>query len=285
MNSESQPNVTNSHTGDMVGEILLMYGIPKHKHVDHVRSVLSISSSQAHKKLKGHAQWEVTQLEDVIRSLKISMSDYYSILESGFSEIINGTFDTGGLEIPCKVLLRKIDDSSLTDFSAVRISDMWHFFRTIEIVENQLYMESRKGIYKLIIEPKPFNLNVPVIAVLDDDTAILRSFSEILRDGCYEIKSYSNISGLEHQIKNEPADAYVLDWIVNSQSVYNTIKMIRLSKKPNAMIIVLTGQVGDTIDKEIAEAINEFDIIGPYSKPLKIATIQAKIDKYFRNRK
>nr|WP_241390471.1 helix-turn-helix domain-containing protein [Serratia proteamaculans]ULG15816.1 hypothetical protein 495p2_00064 [Serratia proteamaculans] len=281
MNTENIRNTEGMHTGDVVTEILNMHGIPKHKHVDHVRSVLSISSSQAHKKLKGHAQWEVTQLEAVITSLGMSMSDFYTIIENEMAELVLGLLDLDGVEIPCKTYLRHAEDKTQTVFSAVRVNDKWHVFKTEEIINNQIYMDSKRGVYMVMIESETYTKIQPSIAILDDEIGIAENIKMLIDTNDYRVDIYSQISSLEEKIKSKPYDTYILDWVINDNSVYDLISKIRGSKKPDAMIIVLTGKDSDEVDDEIASAIRDFDIIGPFSKPLKINSIQRQIDKYF----
>ncbi|SOD79953.1 Response regulator receiver domain-containing protein, partial [Serratia sp. JKS296] len=119
------------------------------------------------------------------------------------------------------------------------------------------------------------------IAVLDDDETIVHNITGILGTDKYIVKGFFDIEILEQSISKEPYDAYILDWVVGSSTVFNTIKMIRHSKKTNSMILVLTGQLSIILDKEISSAINEFDIIGPYEKPIKASLIKSNIDKFF----
>ncbi|CAI1966414.1 Uncharacterised protein [Serratia quinivorans] len=47
------------------------------------------------------------------------------------------------------------------------------------------------------------------------------------------------------------------------------------------MILVLTGQLPGIADSEIASAINDYDITGPYEKPIKASVIKSLINKHF----
>jgi hypothetical protein len=47
------------------------------------------------------------------------------------------------------------------------------------------------------------------------------------------------------------------------------------------MIIVLTGQLSGIKDDEIVKSIHDYDIVGPYEKPIKSGIIKSNIEKYF----
>ncbi|BEN04659.1 hypothetical protein SMETH2_47900 (plasmid) [Serratia marcescens] len=274
-------NTSEMHAGEMLSNVMTMNGIPKHKQASHIRDVLNVSTPQAQRKLKGTAPWELTQLEQVVGSLDLSMSQFFAMFENELSEKQDAVFNIDKLEIPCKIYLSKENSKERREYSAVKVNDKWHVFKTEEIEENELYSEARRFIGMIIIESNKTEMKKKRIALLDDDKDVLESISEIISHGDYTVNSFTNLSDLEDKIVSSPYDAYVMDWIVHDKSAYESIRKIRESKKPHAMIIVLTGQDSEEVDDEIATAISDFDIIGPFSKPLKINSIQRLIDKYF----
>lgn len=274
-------NTSEMHAGEMLSNVMTMNGIPKHKQASHIRDVLNVSTPQAQRKLKGTAPWELTQLELVVRSLSITMSQFFAMFENELTEKQDAVFNLDKVEIPCKIYLSKENSKEHREYSAVKINDKWHVFKTEEIEENEIYNDARRFIGMIVIESNKTELKKKRIALLDDDLNVLESISEIIGYGDYTVNSFSNLSDLEAKIDIFPYDAYILDWVVNEKSAYESIRKIRESKKPHAMIIVLTGQNSEEVDDEIATAISDFDIIGPFSKPLKINSIQRLIDKYF----
>lgn len=269
------------HAGEMLSNVMTMSGIPKHKQASHIRDVLNVSTPQAQRKLKGTAPWELTQLDQVVRSLNITMSQFFAMFENELTEKQDAVFNLDKIELPCKIYLSKENSKERREYSAVKVNDKWHVFKTEEIEENELYNDARRFIGMIIIESNKTESKKKRIALLDDDQDVLESISEIIGHGDYAVSSFSNLSDLEAKIDTSPYDAYIMDWVVNDKSAYESIRKIRESKKPHAMIIVLTGQDSEEVDDEIATAISDFDIIGPFSKPLKINSIQRLIDKYF----
>ena len=119
------------------------------------------------------------------------------------------------------------------------------------------------------------------IALLDDDANITESLKEILSNDYYQVDTYDNLKKLTQAVATNPYDAYVLDWIIGDETSFKLVKAIRSSKNKNAMIIVLTGQLSGIKDDEIVKSIHDYDIVGPYEKPIKSGIIKSNIEKYF----
>lgn len=119
------------------------------------------------------------------------------------------------------------------------------------------------------------------IAILDDDKNIVDSLKEIIVNNEYLVDAFYDIESLEESLRNNPYDAYILDWVVGTKTVFNTIKEIRKAENNNAMILVLTGQLSGIVDSEIASAINDYDITGPHEKPIRASVIKSLVDKHF----
>lgn len=274
-------NTSEMHAGEMLSNVMTMKGIPKHKQASHIRDVLNVSTPQAQRKLKGTAPWELTQLVQVVGSLDLSMSQFFAMFENELSEKQDAVFNLEGNEIPCKIYLLKDNSKERREYSAIKVNDKWHVFKTEDIEDNELYSEARRFVGMITIESNKTETIKKKIALLDDDRDVLDSITEIISNGEYTVNSFNNIPEIEDKINQSPYDAYIIDWMIHEKSAYDTIRKIRESKKPHAMIIVLTGKDSEEIDDEIAAAISDFDIIGPFSKPLKINSIQRLIDKYF----
>ncbi len=266
---------------EMLSNIMNERGISKNKHTTHIANVLGITITHANRKMKGFASWENSQLEKVAKSLGVSLSDLFKMVEDSYEEKHAGKYIFNKEELEGEITFSP--DTERT-YSAVKINDQWHIFKTDDIEGNDIYEESRQGVLRFSIESSVRDKSKPRIALLDDDKEILTTTAELLKKGPYKIDTFTSSEDLIARIKSSPYDGYILDWVVNDKSAYDVCKKIRESKKPHAMIIILTGQTGDFIDQEIAEAFNDFDILGFYNKPLRIATIQVNIDKYFRNR-
>ncbi|HBX0664456.1 helix-turn-helix domain-containing protein [Klebsiella pneumoniae] len=267
--------------GEVLANIMDECGIARNKHTTHISQVLGITITHANRKMRGLASWESSQLEKLANSLNISISDIFKMVEDSYEKKYTGRYSFNKEEYDGTITFSRDLDRI---YSAIKIDNQWHIFKTDDIEDDEIYDESRYALSSFTIASHARDKNRPRLALLDDDKAILTTTAELLRQGPYKIDTFTKNEDLIEKIKSRPYDGYILDWVVNDKSAYDVCKKIRESRKPHAMIIILTGQTGDIIDQEIAEAFNDFDILGFYNKPLRIATLQVNIDKYFRNR-
>jgi uroporphyrinogen-III synthase len=77
-------------------------------------------------------------------------------------------------------------------------------------------------------------------------------------------------------------DGYVVDWLIEQETSQKCIEIIRSSDNPDAPVLVLTGQLGtDLRESEIAQAMRDFDVLGPYEKPVRLHVIEAALQRCF----
>lgn len=266
---------------EVLVKVLIMKGIPKIKHNSYISQILKITTSASYKKLTGSAKWEVQQLIYVIESLGMNMSHFFDIYEEGTKEIQQAVWNIGGFDYGCKIQLYPESTDVTTDFSGLKVNDQWHVLAYSDIKDDCLF-DARRSIESITMYPKAITCCLYRIALLDDDTDITRNLKDLLNSDFYNIDSFECLDDLYQNILTNPYDAYVLDWIIGSESSFELIKAIRKSSKNNAMIIVLTGQLAGIKDDEISSAIHDYDIIGPFEKPIKAGVIISNIDKYFR---
>lgn len=115
-------------------------------------------------------------------------------------------------------------------------------FHTSDIKDDVLF-DSKRNIEMIQLYPQKQNEEKHRIAILDDDKNIVDSLKEIIVNNEYLVDAFYDIESLEESLRNNPYDAYILDWVVGTKTVFNTIKEIRKAENNNAMILVLTGQL------------------------------------------
>ncbi|MCS3430766.1 helix-turn-helix domain-containing protein [Klebsiella sp. BIGb0407] len=267
---------------EVLVNVLVMKGIPKIKHNSYISQILKITTSASYKKLTGSAKWEVQQLINVIESLGMNMSLFFDIYAKGMKETQQAVWSIGGFDYECKIQLYPENSEIVTDFSAMKINEEWHVLAYSDIKYNYLF-DVRRGIESITVYPKNIPCCLYRIALLDDDTDITRNLKNLISGDFYSVDSFECLNDLHQHILTNPYDAYVLDWVIGSESSFELIKTIRKSSKNNAMIIVLTGQLAGIKDDEISKAIHDYDIVGPFEKPIKPGVIISNIDKHFRN--
>uniref|UniRef100_A8GJ56 Response regulator receiver protein n=1 Tax=Serratia proteamaculans (strain 568) TaxID=399741 RepID=A8GJ56_SERP5 len=266
--------------GEIIAKALAMKGIPKQKHISHTSRVLDITTAAAQKKMTGASNWEVSQLIKVIESIDMKVSDFFDIYNYSVNEVHAATWYDGKANIKCKIYLSTANSNEPTEYSALKINDEWVVFHTDDIKDEVLF-ESKRNIDIIQLYPQKQNIKKHRIAILDDEKNIVDSLQEIIANKEYLVDAFYDITSLEDSLKHHPYDAYILDWVVGTKTVFNTIKVIRNSENKNAMILVLTGQLPGIADSEISSAINDYDITGPYEKPIKASVIKSLINKHF----
>lgn len=266
--------------GEIIAKALAMKGIPKQKHISHTSRVLDITTAAAQKKMTGASSWEVSQLIKVIASIDMKMSDFFDIYNYSVNEMHAATWYDGKADIKCKIYLSTANSNETTEYSALKINDKWVVFHTDDI-KDEILFESKRNIDIIQLYPQKQNVKKHRIAILDDEKNIVDSLQEIIASNEYLVDAFYDVKSLEDSVRYNPYDAYILDWVVGTKTVFNTIKEIRNSENKNAMILILTGQLLGIADSEIASAINDYDIIGPYEKPIKASVIKSSINKHF----
>lgn len=266
--------------GEIIAKALAMKGIPKQKHISHTSRVLDITTAAAQKKMTGASNWEVSQLVKVIDSIDMKMSDFFDIYNYSVNEVHTATWHDGKANVKCKIYLSTANSNEPTEYSALKINDEWVVFH-IDDIKDEVLFESKRNIDIIQLYPQKQVIKKHRIAILDDEKNIVDSLQEIIANKEYLVDAFYDITSLEDSVKHHPYDAYILDWVVGTKTVFNTIKVIRNSENKNAMILVLTGQLPGIADSEIASAINDYDITGPYEKPIKTSVIKSLINKHF----
>lgn len=264
---------------NVLSELMTTEGIAKHKQSEHIRKVIGISSVQAHRKLNGTVPWDIKQLEKMLLSLNSSLSRFFIMVENNEYNKAKSKVIINGAETDCLLYLSD-EEKKETAVVAVKINNNWKTFRTSDAKKNIEFYGNYKNI--ILIEPIATNTVSPnkSIIILDDDINIVKLLEKELSTYSLDISGYTNLYELDESISKNPADIYILDWVIGSQTVFNSIKMIRESKKPDSLIIVLTGQSGDEVDREILTAIKDYDIFSPLEKPIRMTILKHYIDRY-----
>ncbi len=274
------PELDDSRVIEVLAKVLTQKGISKVKHNSYISNVLQITTSAGYKKLNGATKWEVQQLIKVVESVGMDMTEFFRMYYEDTKEFHNAIWNDGRSEHSCKVYLYPEDSDINTEYSALKVADQWNIYPTSDLKDELLY-EAKRSIESIVINPKLISGAKYRIALLDDDENITTSLKEILSNESYHVDTYDSLKKLSQVVTTNPYDAYVLDWVIGDETSFKLVKSIRLSKNKNAMIIVLTGRLSGIKDDEIVKSIHDYDIVGPYEKPIKSGIIKSNIDKYF----
>lgn len=265
--------------GPTLSAIMICQGIPQKKTVATISTVLNMTSTQAHRKLKGESSWEVEQLLMVLSHLNFPAKAFFSLVCDGITEIHDGMFNN---ILPCKIYLTQKQIKS--DYSAFRINNEWFVYHQKDIPGN-IFEKINSNINVAWVELVPAHLPIiqpnPKIAIMDDDFVICETLKQLLSDD-YNILTFNSIHTIKQAISETNIDGIILDWITPEGSSYRLIDEIRKSQNPNIPIIIMTGK-GAEVDIEISKAIDNFDIIGPLQKPVRTEVLRSQLNRIFHS--
>lgn len=261
--------------GEVLSLIMLEQGIAKKRQVAKISDILGVSIAQAHRKLNG-SSWDVVQLLTVLTALNTPPRSFFAMLCNGVEVILDGVFEN---KFPCKIYASNKTERD-HDFVVFKVNDEWCVYAKdnapeqfpvetkftvvfIELIENSdiVFTQQRK----------------PRIAIVDDDVNVLASMKELLMT-TYDVEIFSSVQYISKSINEKPYDAYILDWIIGSETSRVIIDNVRNSEIPDAPIFIVTGQ-GSEVDADISSVIDEYDIIGPYQKPLRIDFLKSQLKR------
>ncbi|EPJ3813035.1 TPA: helix-turn-helix domain-containing protein [Serratia marcescens] len=101
--------------------------------------------------------------------------------------------------------------------------------------------------------------------------------------GCgFNAVAFYDVDSFCQALQQSLFDGYVVDWLIGEETADRCIATIRASDNPDAPVLVLTGELGtDRRESEIAQAMREYDVLGPYEKPVRLHVIEAALQRCF----
>ncbi|HBV9083207.1 TPA: histidine kinase [Serratia marcescens] len=237
-----------------VRELFLHYGIGKRQHARELSRILDLSFSHAHRKLKGQSPWTLEQINSVAAALGetpaaiADLSAEHETTEPNMAR--DAIFFVAGVAMPCVGHIGdELPAGRPAEFVALRVEGQWRIYRADEAPAGPRY-----GVDLIEIRPG-FGFNA--VAFYDVD-----SFCQALQQSLF--------------------DGYVVDWLIGEETADRCIATIRASDNPDAPVLVLTGELGtDRRESEIAQAMREYDVLGPYEKPVRLHVIEAALQRCF----
>jgi len=70
--------------------------------------------------------------------------------------------------------------------------------------------------------------------------------------------------------------------LIGEETADKRIEVIRVSDNPDAPLLLLTGELGtDRCESEVARGMCDYDVLGPYKKPVRLHVIEAALQRCF----
>jgi ActR/RegA family two-component response regulator len=120
------------------------------------------------------------------------------------------------------------------------------------------------------------------VAILDDDRDIAMPLVEFLVAHGIEATPFFTIKDLVAAISVEPFNGYVLDWLLDNQSVRPLIANIR-STDPDCGIVILTGQIDlHRVDESDIGIVADTYRVSYQTKPARLGAVMSALKTAMR---
>lgn len=267
---------------DKVRELFLQHGIGKRQHAKELSRILDLSFSHAHRKLKGQSPWTLEQINSVALALGGTPASIVDILlESepvGSTVAQDAIFSLAGVALSCVAHIgSELVGGKLAEFIGLQQDGQWIVYRATEAPPGK-----RFAVELIEIRPGHIEDDRLSIAVLDDAHQAADELAKYLNSQGFNAVAFYDVSNFCQALAKSPFDGYVVDWLIGHETAQKCIETIRTSDHADAPILVLTGQLGtDLRESEIARAMRDYDVLGPYEKPVRLHVIEAALQRCF----
>ncbi|WP_431224561.1 helix-turn-helix domain-containing protein [Serratia sp. L9] len=265
-----------------VRELFLHHGIGKRQHAKELSRILDLSFSHAHRKLKGQSPWTLEQINTVAGALGETPAAIVDILPEsdppGQMMVQDAIFFVAGVALPCVAHIgHELPVGRQAEYMGLQQDGQWIIYRCDEAPQGK-----RHCVELIEIRPGHIEDQRLSIAVLDDAHQAADELTKYLNSQGFNAVAFYDVSRFCQAVSKGPFDGYVVDWLIGQETAQQCIETIRTSEHPDAPILVLTGQLGtDLRESEIARAMRDYDVLGPYEKPVRLHVIEAALQRCF----
>ncbi|WON77158.1 helix-turn-helix domain-containing protein [Serratia sp. UGAL515B_01] len=267
---------------DKVRELFLHHGFSKRQHAKELSRILDLSFSHAHRKLKGQSPWTLEQINRVAVALGANPAvivDCLSEMDTVRQIVVqNAIFSVAGVTLPCIAHIgHELWSVRQAEFVGVQQGEVWTIYRADEAPSGKRFSVE-------LIEIRPCHIDDDrlSIAVLDDAHQAADELTKYLNSQGFNAVAFYDVNSFCRALSKNPFDGYVVDWLVGQETAQKCIEAIRTSEHPDAPVLILTGQLGtDLRESEIVRAMRDYDVLGPYEKPVRLHVIEAALQRCF----
>ncbi|EFE97280.1 helix-turn-helix domain-containing protein [Serratia odorifera] len=265
-----------------VRALFLHHGIGKRQQAKELSRILALSFSHAHRKLKGQSPWTLEQINSVAAALDetpAAIVDMNVDSDAPAQTIArDAIFSVAGVELPCVAYIgHELNGGRLSDYVALQHDDQWVIYRVDDAPTGNRYCVE-------LIEIRPHSADDErlSIAVLDDSHQAADELTKYLNSRGFHAVAFYDVAAFCQALSKSLFDGYVVDWLIGQETAVPCIEAIRASDNPDAPVLVLTGQLGTGLrESEIAQAMRDYDVLGPYEKPVRLHVIEAALQRCF----
>jgi BetR domain len=269
-----------------VRQLMERHGVAKRAQASTLSTVLNLSFSAAHRKMKGHLAWDAKQLQAIASHFGESAGVLVDSTETPAEEGLRAELLIDNEPYRCTVWTgREVTKESAGSFVARPSGDLWHVWPTRTAPTGRLY-----DVKLLEIRPELPVVKSPCVAILDDDVRhhSADSLARALGDHGFDARPFSAARDLKASLRGNVYDAFILDWVLGpDETAEPLINAIRAESCPsrNALIVILTGKLRDGIasEEDITRVTREHRCQCK-EKPVRPSLLAADLDAAFGRR-
>lgn len=243
-----------------------------------LKEVLSISRSQAYRKLSGDSPMTVAELAKIAEHFSVSVEALLgeeAATHNGAGEgkqVVDGLFCVGSHRLTCRLevssepcalsLLRQTRSVYVAERPSA--AEPWTTYLLADAPE-----ATNTALHRVMHMEMTVTAPAPAltVAVLDNEPAVRNTVCELLKNLGYASKPFDSAEALEEAAKVDNFDAYLLDWNLGGTTSEQIIKKLRAGSGTRAPILLLTGVV-DQEHTEIGRVMQQYGISKVCIKPV-----------------
>lgn len=273
---------------NQVRDIMVRHGVAKRRHAGELAALLGVSFSAASRKLKGQLPWALSQLKAVAEHYGEASRTLLDSIGEAAAQAYPGVLMIGASQLVCEVWVGQplagsaasrryaahppSDVPAMAEFVATKVRDQWWVYEVSDAPTGALYQVERVVLPSRCADP-----DKPVIAVVDDATAVTDTLCEYLNEQGFDARPYYDMPAFLQALQSADFDGFILDWSVGAHTAAEPIARIRAGENADAPIILLTGR-GQDSEAEIARLVDTFCVFYA-EKPLKLAILLAQLTR------
>jgi hypothetical protein len=278
-----QHSQDNLLVANCVAQLMERHQIPRQKHAGTLAKTLGLSFAQANRKMRGLSNWTFIELKQIANAFDEPITVLVDAPTSDRQPGTSALLDVGSKLLPCVVWLGgEVPAGRSPEYVAVHMSGVWRIYSP-----ESAPIGIRHVVELIEIRPRPPETAHPAVAVVDDDGGRdangLKTADTIclyLNEKGFDATPYYDASSFRRALRHTRFDAFVIDWLLGTETAEAAISEIRQTGNPKAPVFILTGQLeaGNVNESEIARVITAFDV-NVLEKPARLPLLAAEISK------
>ena len=273
-----------SSTAHKVSAFMERHGLPKHKRVAYLATVLHLDRALIYRRMKDDPEWSMGELQLIATHFKVGVNDILQATSAHGAHPVESSKEVGNKMARAKLCF-KLDpsgvsiefatgaDAARAQFVAVETGDEWNVYPRAKAPAGKTSRPVRRIVLD-VLEPD-------TVAILEDEPAIAALLKESLEKAGMAAQVFATADSLSAAVLNKPFNAYICDWYLKSQTSAEVVTRIR-RLQPGAPIVITTGKIDEAGQASLIDFTNrlELDLIPkPYRPPIVANALRRNLQR------